>query len=211
MLWKFVALAVAGYLLGTINGAIVVSRLTYRDDVRQHGSGNAGLTNFLRTYGGIATILVLVIDAAKTIVACLIAQSVFQGSAQLDFGKMWTGFFVVLGHMYPVFFHFKGGKGVLCCAALALMMDVQLFAILAVIFALCLAISRYVSLTSCISAAAFPFVFTIFFWKNWGVILLAFLLGAYVIFMHRENIKRLLAGTESRFSLHKKKNSEDIV
>lgn len=211
MLGKLIIVAVIGYLLGNVNGAILVSKLTYRDDVRQHGSGNAGLTNFFRIYGGVSTVLVLAIDAVKTFAACAVAFYLLQGTPAVDFGKMLAGFCVVIGHMFPVFFHFHGGKGVLCCAALALMMSAPLFGVLAVVFIACLLISRYVSLTSCVTAVVYPFVFAYFFWRNWGVIALAVLLGGTVIYMHRANIKRLCQGTESKFSFHKNHNKEDIV
>lgn len=205
---KLLFLAVLGYFLGNLNGAIVVSRWSYRDDVREHGSGNAGLTNFQRTYGGASTLLVLAIDAVKTVAACGAAWLLLRGTRELAFGKMLAGFFVVVGHMYPVLFRFKGGKGVLCCAALALMMDLRVFGILAVLFLGCLALTRYVSLSSCLAALAFPFAFSCFYWGDWGVIALAALLGAYVIYMHRSNLRRLAAGQESRFSLHGKRDGK---
>lgn len=206
MYWVYVlGLAVCGYLLGNLNGAIIISRLLMKEDVRTHGSGNAGLTNFFRSYGGASTLLVLVIDLAKAVAAALVGGWLLGRFGQAEFGKMLGGVFTVVGHMFPVFFGFRGGKGILCCAGIAAVMDGWLLLVILLVFILVLALSRYVSLASCIAAVVFPFAFMYRFWGNLPVILLAFTLAVGVIFMHRENIKRLMKGTENKFSFHRKK------
>ncbi len=201
-LWILVL--VLGYALGNCNGALLISKLMMHDDVRSHGSGNAGLTNFFRTYGGAQTLLVILIDAVKTVLACLIAAWLLGPYGAAVQGKMAAGVAVILGHSYPAVSQFRGGKGILCGAALAAMMDWRIFALILAVFILTVALTRYVSLGSILAAAAFGAAFLALFWGDWAVCALAVFAPLFVIVRHRTNIKRLLNHTESKLTFHKK-------
>ena len=204
MFWGAILLiAVAGYLLGTLNGAILISKWFLKEDVREHGSGNAGLTNFFRSYGGAVTLFVLAIDVLKTVAAALLGGWLLWLFGCGELGRMLGGAFTVVGHMFPVFFQFRGGKGILCCAALAGVMDWRVLLAILAVFILVLALTRYVSLGSCLCALLYAPAFAWRFPDNLPVILIALALALAALFMHRENIRRLLHGTENRFSFHR--------
>ena len=204
-----VFLIVVPYLLGSLNGAILVSKYIYHDDIRNHGSGNAGLTNMGRVFGKKGAILTLVIDIAKQFVSVLIGIVLWG-----EVGAYLAGLFCMIGHIAPVFFKFKGGKGVLTAAVMILMIDYQVFLIAFAIFALVVLISRYVSLGSVIAGFALPGIvwllsairgrpahpFALFF---------AVLIGLMLILMHRSNIKRLYEGNENKLPFKKKKKPEE--
>ena len=122
------AAAVIAYFCGCFNGAVIVSKYILRDDVRNHGSGNAGLTNFHRTFGGPLTAVVILCDVLKAVAALLLSTAIFRhfmfdGANILTFAKYWAGVFCLLGHMFPCMFHFKGGKGILSGGTIAIMID----------------------------------------------------------------------------------------
>ena len=202
---------VVSYFLGCINGALLVSKYILRDDVRNHGSGNAGLTNFYRTFGGPLTFVVILTDVLKAVVAILVGASLFSGIA-VDvawvpyftiLGKYWSALFCLLGHMFPCMFHFKGGKGILSGGTIAIMIDWRIALVVWGGFLILAILTRYVSLGSVWAGASFP-VATWFVYQDWIITLLGLLLGGLVVYMHRGNIHRLLTGTENKFSLHKK-------
>ena len=213
--------AVLSYLLGSFNSSILVVRLLKHQDIREFGSHNAGLTNTLRCFGKGCAALTLVGDLAKGIVAVLLSKGICELlgtglTAQNDvhFIGYIAGIFAILGHVFPLYYHFKGGKGVLVGVSVFLGIDWKVFLCLIVIFAVVLAISKYVSLGSIIAAACCPVVTFLFqFWQRgdlpmWYLWLntgLAALMGAWVIYMHRTNIQRLKAGNENKFSFHSKK------
>lgn len=201
-LWLLVLLL--GYALGNFNGALLVSKLLMHDDVRTHGSGNAGLTNFFRTYGGLQTLLVIAIDVVKTVAACLLAQWLLGPYGVGTQAKMLAGLAVMLGHSYPAASQFRGGKGILCGASLAAVMDWRIFLLILAVFVLTVALTRYVSLGSILAAAGFGVCFPVVFWRNWTVCAAAVLAACFVVVRHRANIKRLLSHTESKLSFHKK-------
>ena len=213
--------AVLSYLLGSFNSSILVVRLLKHQDIREFGSHNAGLTNTLRCFGKGCAALTLVGDLAKGIVAVLLSKGICELlgtglTAQNDvhFIGYIAGIFAILGHVFPIYYHFNGGKGVLVGVSVFLGIDWKVFLCLIVIFAVVLAISKYVSLGSIIAAACCPVVTFLFqFWQRgdlpmWYLWLntgLAALMGAWVIYMHRTNIQRLKAGNENKFSFHSKK------
>ena len=213
--------AVLSYLLGSFNSSILVVRLLKHQDIREFGSHNAGLTNTLRCFGKGCAALTLVGDLAKGIVAVLLSKGICELlgtglTAQNDvhFIGYIAGIFAILGHVFPIYYHFKGGKGVLVGVSVFLGIDWKVFLCLIVIFAVVLAISKYVALGSIIAAACCPVVTFLFqFWQRgdlpmWYLWLntgLAALMGAWVIYMHRTNIQRLKAGNENKFSFHSKK------
>lgn len=209
--------AVFAYLCGCFNGAVIVSKYILRNDVRNHGSGNAGLTNFFRTFGGPLTFVVILCDVLKAVVALLVSQwLVFSGftifiSADFTvaywdtFAKYWAGLFCLLGHMFPCMFQFKGGKGILSGGTIVWMIDWRIGLVVWVGFLLLFLLTKYVSLGSVWAGASFPFA-TWYFYPDPVIVLLAFLLGALILWKHRSNIVRLIHGNENKFSVHRKKN-----
>ena len=200
VLW--IAVVVISYLLGNINGAILTSKYLMHDDVRKHGSGNAGLTNYFRTYGGFLSLLVILVDVLKCVVACAIAQWLLPESAM--HAKMTAGLVCIVGHSYPVFAGFKGGKGILCGAATGLMLDLRIFAIIMTVFILAVAFTRFVSLGSVLAAMTFAVCVLAFYWGDWVLCVLAVIAAGFVVFRHRGNVVRLIKGTESKLTFHKK-------
>lgn len=195
------------YLLGSVNFALVISKVFYHDDIRKYGSGNAGMTNMLRTYGKLAAAGTLLCDMLKAVVSVLLGQLIYNA---FGLGGYLAGFFCVLGHIFPIFFKFKGGKGVATVAAMVLTLDPFCFLILIILFILIVASTKFVSLGSVICCMLYP----ILTYKladaglsGWGKgfpVLISFAVAAVVIFMHRENIKRLMNHTENKISFSKK-------
>lgn len=199
----WLAVVVVGYFLGNVNGALLISRFLMKDDVRSHGSGNAGLTNFFRTYGGFQSLLVIGIDVIKCVLACLIAGWLLpeQGLA----AKMIAGSVCILGHSYPILEGFRGGKGIMSGFAMALSTDWRVAVIILVVFVIVIVLTRFVSLGSVLAAAAFAVSYVLLHWGNWPVCIAAVLTAVFVIFRHHQNIARLMKGTESKLTFHKKK------
>ena len=191
------------YLLGNLNGSVSISLLMH-DDVRSHGSGNAGLTNFIRNYGASRALLVVLIDAGKAVVACLTGGLLLAPFGHWQEGVMLAGLSVLLGHNFPALLGFRGGKGILSGLFVALMADWRIALILLAVFAVAYFTTRYVSLGSVLGAAAFSVCFALFHRDNLFVMISGILAGALVIFMHRSNIVRLLNGTERKTDLFKK-------
>ena len=198
--------ALCAYLMGSINSAIIVSQLYAKEDIRNYGSGNAGMTNILRTYGKFPAAFTAVGDFAKGALAVLIGRLLFYilGIGGTLDGGFIAGFFALLGHLFPIYFGFRGGKGVLTSAGVILVIHPLIFLLLAVITIPIIFISRIVSLGSIFAAVLFPILVFFFCGKSLNLdLLFAVLMAAIVIFMHRENIKRLLSGTENRFPKNK--------
>ena len=202
--------SVIPYLLGSVNFALVISKVFFRDDIRKYGSGNAGMTNMLRTYGKVAGISTLLCDMLKAVVAVLIGELVLG-----YFGGYMAGFFCMFGHIFPVFFKFKGGKGVATLAAMILTLDPVCFLILFLIFAGLVICTKYISLGSVICSMLYPIItykihasFPVEGFPVGLAVIFSFLTGAVVVFMHRENIKRLLNHTENKLSFSKNKKEK---
>ena len=201
--------AIIAYFCGCFNGAVIVSKYILRDDVRTHGSGNAGLTNFYRTFGGPLTLVVILTDVFKAIVAILVGMALFRHMIAdellvVTLAKYWAGLWCLLGHMFPCMFGFKGGKGILSGGAIAIMIDWRIALVVWGGFLILAILTRYVSLGSCWTGASFPFA-TWFVYHNVIITVLGAVIGCLILYMHRANIHRLLTGTENKFSLHKKK------
>ena len=191
------------YLLGNLNGSVCISALMH-DDVRSHGSGNAGLTNFIRNYGTGRALLVILIDAGKAVIACLTGGLLLAPFGLWLEGVMLAGFSVLLGHTFPALLGFRGGKGILSGLFVALVADWRIALILIAVFAIVYFATRYVSLGSVLGAAAFCICFAVFHHDKLFVTVSAILAGGLVIFMHRGNIQRLLKGNERKTDLFKK-------
>ena len=204
---RYLLAALAAYLLGSLNFGVIISRLRYGDDIRRHGSGNAGATNALRTYGKLAAVLVLAGDFLKGTFAVLLGSMI---AGQL-LGGWVASLLVILGHMFPAFFGFRGGKGVATAAGAILLLNPYSLAGLLAVFVVVTAATRYVSLASVLAAASFP-LFTLAYGLRVGMtasgaaLTTAFALteGGLVIWKHRGNIRRLLDGTENRLGSGKK-------
>ena len=201
------------YLLGSLSSAIIVSRLMFNEDVRSHGSENAGLTNMLRTYGKGAAAITLIGDMLKTAVAILITAIVFgfnyNNGICLSGMCYLSGLCAVLGHVFPIFYGFKGGKGVLVTATMALILTPVIFLSLLIIFITVVVITGFVSLGSIVVAAFFPITVCLYSYFIGGALptltaLCTIFLGLFVIWCHRANIKRLRDGNEKRISIGKR-------
>jgi acyl-phosphate glycerol 3-phosphate acyltransferase len=205
---KILLVLVIGYLLGSINTSIIVGRL-YGIDIRKHGSGNAGTTNTLRTLGKTAALLVLIGDILKGVLSFIIGNLIINTIPSsiawniAGIGGMVGGIAAIAGHNWPVYFGFKGGKGVLTSFSVVMMMDWKLGLILLGIFVIIVAITKYVSLGSIIACVAFPIGAAI---KGNSVVFIVFaaILSVLAISRHKANIKRLLSGTESKLGAKKK-------
>ena len=198
----------AGYLLGNLNGAVCISKLVAHEDVRSHGSGNAGLTNFIRSYGAGSSLLVILIDGGKAVLACLIGGWLLGAYGYALEGRMLGGIFVMLGHDFPAILGFKGGKGILSGFLAALMVDWRIGVLIFAVFAAAYLITQYVSLGSVLAAVAFGIGFVVFHHDNLFVVLGGIFLSILTIFMHRSNILRLMKGQERKTNLFGKGNKK---
>lgn len=209
-LWIVVALcavgAVIAYLLGGLNFAIIISKYKFKDDIRRYGSGNAGMTNMLRTYGKAAAAFTLLGDMAKAMLSVVIG-TLLAGES----GAYIAGLFAVIGHAFPCYYKFKGGKGIVVTASMLLCLEPIVFLILFVIFVLLVASTKYLSLGSIIGMMLYPLLLNrMYSFLNGGlgesavVAIVSILNALLVIWLHRENLGRLWRGTENKFSLKKK-------
>lgn len=205
-------LTVAPYILGCSNGAILVSKYILRDDIRTHGSGNAGLTNFSRVFGGKLTLLVVLADVLKAVFGVLLGvlgAHLLQRagiSAITDLrAKYIAGLFCELGHMFPVMFGFRGGKGIMSGGIIAIMIDWRVAVVVWGSFLILAASTKYVSLGSISTGFLFPIMAWILF-RDPVCLVFAVIVGGLIVFQHRGNIVRLIHGNENKFSFHKKAN-----
>lgn len=199
-----------GYFIGSINFAILLSK-KYNDDVRDHGSKNAGTTNMLRTYGKKAALLTFLGDFSKAIIVCFLGRLCWG-----ILGAYLAGLFCVIGHIFPAFFKFKGGKGVATTAGVMLACDVPTFFIIFVLYIGVFLLSKLVSAASIMSALMYPFIL---FELNKLLpeslrvpgfcVLLAMAISVIVVVKHIENIKRILNGTEPKTQLFGKNKAEN--
>ncbi|MBQ5347306.1 MAG: glycerol-3-phosphate 1-O-acyltransferase PlsY [Ruminococcus sp.] len=221
--WYLIAISfLLAYLLGSINTAVIVTRAATKgkEDIREMGSGNAGFTNVLRSVGKVPAILTIVFDFLKSIIAVILGgvffQLAFAGSSDIAgiivIGKYLCGFFCILGHSFPVFFHFRGGKGIVSAAGMMLVADWRVFLMIVTTFVIVFIFSKIISLASITCACLFPvytFILTFFvdyFNFNYPVLyvvlctLAALLIAVFVVIKHSSNIKRLLAGEEKKIT-----------
>lgn len=199
----------APYLLGSLNFAIIISKARYKADIRSFGSGNAGATNMMRTFGKSAAGLTFLGDALKAFVSGLLGYALLG-----QYGAYIAGLFCILGHMFPIYYRFKGGKGVVTAAISILMCNPFVFLILVVLFVIIVACTKYISLGSVMCMLLYPVILDrIEKWINGATgayVIIAMLIAALVIFMHRENIKRLWQGKENKFSFKKSVKPAEI-
>ena len=191
------------YFFGCFNGSFMVSHFIIRDDVRKHGSGNAGLTNFYRTYGAKYALLVIACDMGKTVAACLLGSFFFRCLGwDGTLGTLLAGLGCELGHIFPVFYGFRGGKGILSGGTLVLLLNWRVAAVAWALFLLLWLTTRYVSLASITATCSAPITVYFVYGHNWLYTGLCLAVAALVVWCHRENIQRLLHGTEKKFKWH---------
>lgn len=195
---RFLIIAVCSYLLGSLSFAIIVGKITMGIDIRKYGSGNAGLTNAYRTMGGGKTLFVLLGDVAKGAAAVAIG-ALLAG----PIGKLIAGIFVIMGHMFPIYFGFRGGKGVLVGAVMLILFDWRMFLIALIVFLVAALATRWISLGSVLGAVTCPITVSILY-RDPVLTAMIFGMAVAVIFMHRSNIMRMLHGEENKFSFKKK-------
>ena len=193
-----ILLLIAGYLIGGINTSILYSKLRYGKDIRESGSGNAGLTNMLRTYGKGAAAVTLFGDIAKTAICCLIGAIVLGKT-----GAFICGYGAVIGHIWPVWFKFRGGKGVLALATVILICSPVTFLICITVFFIIVAFTKYISLGSVICALLMPVVLARIMGTANLVIIPTVIICLIIVWKHRSNIKRLREGNENKIHLGK--------
>lgn len=224
-----VGVCAISYLLGSISFSILFTRLFDNNmDIRTLGSGNAGLTNVLRSVGVKAALFTFVFDFAKGAASVFLAKEIFRYTCGLsgaplyyvEYGAYLAGLACIIGHIFPLYFHFRGGKGVLAGSAMLAFVDWRFFLAALVVFIIVLAVSRIVSLSSIIAAATFPvanFIFVYFFdYRSgstpygpiplsyvWITTAIAFVTAAILVAKHRSNIGRLLKGTEKTITVKK--------
>ena len=194
---------VIAYLLGNVNGAIVISRIIAKEDVRTKGSGNAGLTNFTRNYGSAGSIFVILIDVGKAALACFLGGLLLKQYGMYHDGVAIGGLGVILGHDFPALLGFRGGKGILSGWFIAWMLDWRVGLLIAVVFFSVYFATHLVSLSSVLAAASFAVGFLIFHWGNTSVLVGTVFMGALTIFQHRANIVRLVNKQEKKVDLFK--------
>lgn len=216
ILFALIFAAASGYFLGSLNFSIIVVKLMKGKDIRNMGSHNAGLTNTLRCAGKECALITLAGDLLKGVVAVAVSRGVCSllnagmnpGNDTHYIGYI-AGLFAIIGHVFPIYYGFKGGKGVLVGASSFLIVDFKVFIALLAIFAVMLAITKYVSLSSIISTIYCPLATLLMSWivngnsfgRSFLYMILSIPMAALVIWMHRSNIERLMQGTENKFSL----------
>ena len=209
----YIIVAVIAYLIGSINFSIILSKKMAGFDIREKGSGNAGTTNMLRSVGKKAAVITLICDILKGVVSILIAVLVGKIIKNLDNALLvqLAGIFVIIGHTFPVFFKFKGGKGIATALGVLLMINWQI-GLICLIFALVLmALTKMVSVGSIAAAILFPILVAFIDQNyivqtsnsNWSYLVFSIIVALLVIFNHRANVQRILNGTENRLSFKK--------
>jgi glycerol-3-phosphate acyltransferase PlsY len=212
----FFTTAVLSYLLGSISFSVIITKLMLKTDVRNHGSGNAGATNVFRL-GKFAGVVSTLGDIAKAAASVFIGWILFnnlipQTSENAEMGKYIAGLFCMIGHIYPIYFGFRGGKGALTSAIMALLLNPLIFLIIICIWIVTIIISKMISLASVLAALSFPICVCIFSLNNqesnnkWVFIFISLIISGIVIYKHKANIVRIFKGTESKISFEKKKN-----
>ncbi|MBQ8403949.1 MAG: glycerol-3-phosphate 1-O-acyltransferase PlsY [Clostridia bacterium] len=205
---------VVPYLLGSLNFAVIISKKRYKDDVRSHGSGNAGATNMLRTHGKSAAVLTLLGDLLKAVVSVVFALFLMPG----DGFAYIAGLCCMLGHAFPIYYNFKGGKGVVVAAGTMLVLNPVVFLICIIVWILIILLTRYVSLAAIVAAVLFPLLNFFLYVKDYFMTadyivpysfllksIFSVLMGVLIVWLHRENIVRLAKGTENKIGSKKNK------
>ncbi len=201
-MWLPIVLTVLiGYLLGNLNGAVCISKLVAHEDVREQGSGNAGLTNFIRVYGAGKSLAVILIDGGKAALACLAGGLLLEPYGMYTEGAAIGGAAVMLGHVFPALLGFRGGKGILSGFFVAISVDWRVALLILAVFAVAYFATQYVSLGSVLASATFGIGFVVFHYDSLIVSACGILMAVLAVYMHRENISRLRQGKERKTNL----------
>ena len=202
-----------GYVFGLLQSGYLYGKFVKNTDIRQHGSGNAGSTNILRVFGVKSALIVFLGDFFKAVVAMFIARKLFGGTGNGDLYAMYAGLGVTLGHDFPFYMNFKGGKGIASMAGILTAMDLRITAVCLLIFVAVVYLTRFVSLGSILVSIAFGVMNSYFCWKGYYNVLpgncpevyaITLFLTGLAIQRHHANIGRLLSGTENKISFSKK-------
>ena len=199
------AAAIPAYVLGSINGAIITSKVLYRKDIRKYGSGNPGLTNFYRVFGKGGALLVVAIDVLKTMAPVLLGGWLFGHFFEMVlFGRVATGLLVVLGHCFPLFYRFQGGKGVMAVGTILIIVDWRVAIISWGVFIIITAATRYVSLGAVLGVLAYPVSQYLLGLGGHKEMIPSVICAALLIARHHANIRRLIRKEESKFSFRRR-------
>lgn len=204
MWFAIIIAALAAYLLGNHNGAVITSLLIANDDVRNHGSGNAGLTNFIRNFGIGKALFVFLIDGGKAAIGALICGMILKPYGYYQEGLVLGSVAVMLGHDFPVLMGFRGGKGILSGLFIGLVIDWRIGVLILIVFAIAYGLTMYVSLGSVLAATTFTISFVVLHHDNLLVMSGGVFMGLLTIWMHRSNILRLAKGQERKTNLFAK-------
>ena len=184
--------ALIAYSLGSLNFAIIFSFLFKKQDIRLHGSKNAGMTNMIRVYGYLLGIPVLLCDFFKAVIAIYLCNFLFLNIEKYSlYGSLITGLFVIIGHLYPLYFNFKGGKGVASSAGVIFTQDIRLFVFVISVFLIVLFIKRIVAVASVSAAISYP-ISTLIFFKDYLSVVFSLMIAGLVIYSHKSNTKKLM-------------------
>ena len=205
---RFLLTILVGYLLGNLNGAFVMYKLLTKEDIRKSGSGNAGLTNFIRNFGAPPAVMVIATDMGKAVLACLVGGGLLAPFGHEIAGRALGALFVILGHAFPALLGFKGGKGILSGATVALCLDWRIGLFVFGIFLVAYWTTHYVSLGSILSSGFFGPIYAIFHWDQKFAVCVGFFLSFLIVWLHRSNIVRLVKGQERKTNLLGKGNQK---
>ena len=201
MWFNIIITILTAYMLGNLNGAFLVGYQVSGEDIRKKGSGNAGLTNFIRNYGVSSAIGVVATDMGKAVLSCLVGGALLAPYGYEIAGRALGGLCLILGHAFPILLGFKGGKGILSGVTVALCLDWRIGLFVFGIFLVAYWLTHYVSLGSVLSSGSFGFIYAIFHWEEKFAVVVGFFLSALIVWLHRSNIKRLLKGEERKTKL----------
>ena len=201
MLFNIVITMLTAYMLGNLNGAFLVGYRVAGEDIRKKGSGNAGLTNFIRNYGVRSAVGVVATDMTKAVLACMVGGGLLAPFGYEIAGRALGGLFVILGHAFPALLGFKGGKGILSGVTVALCLDWRIGLFVFGIFLVAYWLTHYVSLGSVLSSGSFGFIYALFHWEEKFAVIVGFILSALIVWLHRSNIVRLVKGQERKTNL----------
>ena len=189
------------YMLGNLNGAFLAGQRLAGEDIRKKGSGNAGLTNFIRSYGASSAVTVVLTDMGKAVLACFVGGGLLAPFGHEIAGRALGGLSVILGHAFPALLGFRGGKGILSGVTVALCRDWRIGLFVFGIFLVAYLMTHYVSLGSVLSSGSFGFIYAFFHRDEKFAVIVGFCLSALIVWLHRGNIVRLLKGQERKTNL----------
>ena len=201
MWMNIIIAALTAYMLGNLNGAFLAGHRIAGEDIRKKGSGNAGLTNFIRNYGVQSAVGVVATDMGKAVLSCLVGGALLAPYGHEIAGRALGGLCLILGHAFPVLLGFKGGKGILSGVTVALCLDWRIGLFVFGIFLVAYWLTHYVSLGSVLSSGSFGPIYAIFHWDQKFAVCVGFFLSALIVWLHRSNIQRLLKGQERKTNL----------